>query len=80
MAGHTEFYGVIWAHDVDNRLEVFILRNLVLKSLQKIRFENIQNRRPHGSSITHGGFEISYCVEPLWMARVQTFLSKFDES
>ena len=36
--------------------KLFILRNLVIKSLQRIRFENIQNRRPHGSSIEHGGF------------------------
>ena len=36
--------------------QLFILTNLVIKSLQKIRFENIQNRRPHGSSIKHGGF------------------------
>ena len=27
-----------------------------MKSLRKIRFKNIQNRRPHGSSIKHGGF------------------------
>ena len=36
--------------------ELFLLTNLVIKSLQKIPFENIQNRRPHGSSIKHGGF------------------------
>ena len=36
--------------------KLFILTNLVMKSLQKIRLENIQNRRPHGSSIKHGGF------------------------
>ena len=36
--------------------EAFILTNLVIKSLQKIRFENIQNRRPYGSLIKHGGF------------------------
>ena len=35
---------------------VFILTNLVIKSLQKIWFKNIQNRRPHGSLIKHGGF------------------------
>ena len=34
----------------------FVLKNLVIKSLQKIRFENIHNRRPPGSSIKHGGF------------------------
>ena len=33
-----------------------MLKKLVIKSLQKIRFENIQNRRSHGSSIKHGGF------------------------
>ena len=34
--------------------KVFILRNLVVKSLQKIWSENIQKRRPRGSSIKHG--------------------------
>ena len=36
--------------------KVFVSKNLFKKSLQKIRFENIQNRRPRGSSIKHGGF------------------------
>ena len=36
--------------------KIFMLKNLVIKSLQKIRLENIQNQRPHGSSIKHGGF------------------------
>ena len=27
-----------------------------MKSIKKIPFENIQNRRTHGSSIEHGGF------------------------
>ena len=27
-----------------------------MESTQKIQFENIQNRRPHGSSTKHGGF------------------------
>ena len=31
-------------------------KNSVMKSLKKIRFEKIQNRRPHGFSIKHGGF------------------------
>ena len=61
--------------------KVFISTNLIIKSLQKIRLENIQNRRPRGSSIKHGGFfEIFQCVEPLRMARVQTFLLNLDES
>ena len=34
--------------------KVFMLRNLVTKSLQKIWFENNQKRRPRGSSIKHG--------------------------
>ena len=33
-----------------------MLKTSVVKSLQKIRIENIQNWRPHGSSIKHGGF------------------------
>ena len=36
--------------------KLFILTNLITKSLQKIRFQNIQDQRPHGSSIKHGGF------------------------
>ena len=36
--------------------KLFILKNLVIKSLQKIPFQNIQNRRPHESLIKHGGF------------------------
>ena len=36
--------------------KVFILTNLFIKSLQTIRLENIQNRRPHRSSINYGGF------------------------
>ena len=36
--------------------KLFMLKNLIIKSLQKIRLENIQNRRPHGSLIKHGGF------------------------
>ena len=35
--------------------EVFRSKNLVMKSLQKIWSENIQKRRPRGSSIKHGG-------------------------
>ena len=44
-------FAPVWSMSED-----FLLTNLVIKSLQKIRFENIQNRRPHGSSIKHGGF------------------------
>ena len=36
--------------------KLFMLRNLVIKSSQKIRLENIQNRRPRGSLIKYGGF------------------------
>ena len=60
--------------------QLFISRNVVIKSQQKIRLKNIQIRRPHGSSVKHGGFEIFECVEPLRMARVQTSLLRFDES
>ena len=42
---------------------LFILTNSVIKSLQKIRFENIQNRRPHGSLIKHG------CFWDFWMCK-----------
>ena len=42
--------------------QVFPLKNSVIKSLQKTQFENIQNRRPHGSLIKHGGFwDFSMC-------------------
>ena len=34
--------------------KVFLLKNLVIKSLKKIRCENIQKRRPRGSLIKHG--------------------------
>ena len=60
--------------------KAFMLRDLVIKSQRKIRFENIQNRRPHGSSIKHGGFWDFWCMEPLRMTRVQTFLLELDES
>ena len=46
-----ETFALIWPLSED-----FILENLVIKSMQKIRFEKIRNRRPHGSSIKHGGF------------------------
>ena len=36
--------------------KVFMSTNLVIEPLPKIRLENIQNRRPHGSLIKHGGF------------------------
>ena len=36
--------------------EVFLLKNLIVKSLQKIGSENIQYRRSHWSSIKHGSF------------------------
>ena len=60
--------------------KLFTLTDLVIKSLRKIRLENIQNRRPHGSLIKHGGFWDFQCVVPLRMTRVQTLLCKFDES
>ena len=60
--------------------KLFMLKNLVIKSLQKIRFENIKNRRPHGSSINHGG------LRDFWMCRASAddqspdILLEFDES
>ena len=55
-------------------------QNLIIKSLQKIRFQNIKNRRPHGFSIKHGSFWDFLCAEPLRLTRVQTFLLELDES
>ena len=60
--------------------KVFTWRNSVLKPLQKIWSENVQKRRPHGSSIKMAAFESFECAEPLRMTRVQTFLLEFDES
>ena len=34
--------------------KLFVLTDLVVKSLQKIRSENTQKRRPRGSSVKHG--------------------------
>ena len=44
-----EMFAPVWSLS-----KVLTLRNLVLKSLQKIWSENSQKRRPRGSSIKHG--------------------------
>ena len=41
-----ETFATVWSLS-----KLFMLKNLVIKSLQKIRFENTQNRRLHESSI-----------------------------
>ena len=52
-----ETFALVWSPS-----KVFILKNSVKKSLQKIRLQNIQNRRPHGSSTKHDDFwDFSMC-------------------
>ena len=44
-----EAFAPVWSQS-----EVFISKNLLIKSLQKIWSESTQKRRPRGSSIEHG--------------------------
>ena len=56
----------------------FILTNLLTKSLQKIWFANIQNRRPPGFRLNMIVFETFECT--LRMTGVQTFFLECNES
>ena len=60
--------------------KLFMLRNLVMKSLQKFDSKIFKIGDPMGLRLSMAVLEIFKCVEPLRMTRVQTFLLEFDES